>query len=118
MRLRRLEPFQARLRAMCFAQFPRRCGNCRREYKDLSAYLAGTTPLAADAESGGSDTLGIFSYADCPCGSTLSLRWEGFTPEERILFRSELALEAREAGRGAGEILVELGRQLLRAGVR
>ncbi len=64
--------------------FPRSCSNCHRSWATLREYLEGTTHLGAavpyDAELGDwkpPRPLGTFTFANCPCGNTLSLTSHG-----------------------------------------
>lgn len=65
-------------------QFPKVCANCQRRFATLREYLLATnqrgTALPYDADAGQWNPLrplGTFTFADCPCGNTLTLSSEG-----------------------------------------
>ena len=60
--------------------FPKNCPNCRRRFATLRDYLLTTQQLepvvSYDAESNDYeplDPIGIFTMANCPCGTTMAL---------------------------------------------
>jgi len=72
------------MRAHAESRFPKVCSNCNRRFATLREYLQVTThvgpAISYDAETGDWNPrkpLGIFSYANCPCGNTLSLSSAG-----------------------------------------
>ena len=59
-------------------QFPKKCQNCKREFRTLKEYLQETShigkPVSFDADFGEwkpEKPIGTHSYANCPCGNTL-----------------------------------------------
>lgn len=68
--------------AACCAQFPRACSTCRRVHLNFPGYLEATKPIGAprlDPDDDEDDAIGLLSFANCPCGSTLALRYEDVT---------------------------------------
>jgi len=112
----RLMNFRAGMLQMCRAQFPKVCASCRRSYSSFKEYVETVRPIGApkldDLED--ADPIGLMSFANCPCGSTLTLRCEDPTGSMHHAFNEAVKLETAESGRSLNEILVEL-RELLRA---
>ena len=72
------------LREHLEGQFPKMCANCKRQFITLREYLLSTAPKGSvmpfDADAGSwtpRHPMGIFTFADCPCGNTLALSTEG-----------------------------------------
>ncbi|PIS46828.1 MAG: hypothetical protein COT17_06655 [Elusimicrobia bacterium CG08_land_8_20_14_0_20_51_18] len=58
----------------CESQFPKVCGNCGRKFPDFRSFIAGTRALGAPRhQAEGEDPLGLISWVNCECGSTLLL---------------------------------------------
>ncbi|OIQ98917.1 hypothetical protein GALL_190120 [mine drainage metagenome] len=70
------EELLAGLRELAESAFPKRCGNCGREYRSTADFLAATRPLRVDC-SGLKQSLGddgkliVDLFRNCVCGSTL-----------------------------------------------
>jgi hypothetical protein len=70
------EEFYAGLQELVASDFPKRCGNCGREYRNAAEFLAGTQPVRANAsgleqsqDDGGQMIVDLFRK--CVCGATL-----------------------------------------------
>lgn len=70
------EEFYAGLRELVDSAFPKRCGNCGREYRNSAEFLAATEPVRANSsglkqskEDDGQMIVDLFR--SCVCGSTL-----------------------------------------------
>jgi hypothetical protein len=111
--------FKARIIEICLAQFPRPCGTCGTVYPSFRAWIERTVPVGApmpdDLED--EDPIGLISFANCPCGSTLSLTCEDPTGAAHRAFNEALRREAAASGRRRGELLTEL-RETVRAAAR
>jgi hypothetical protein len=98
-------------------QFPRYCSLCRREYQTLLHYTELTTSIGApqdfdigrrpsDPEPG----LGVICYANCICGSTLSLLCD--LPGQALQDLRQVILdEAGHRGISTAEVWAELFRR-------
>lgn len=108
-----LEKFIEPIIAMCTAQFPRKCTNCKKEFRDFKHFVADTSPLGAPQCSPETDdSFGLISYVNCQCGSTVTLRCAD--PEVHALFNKALEAEAKKAGRSQKELLLELRAEVRR----
>ena len=70
------EEFYAGLRELVDSDFPKRCGNCGREYRNSAEFLAATQPVSANSsglkQSRDDDGQMIVDlFRTCVCGSTL-----------------------------------------------
>jgi hypothetical protein len=111
----RLMAFQQGILRMCESQFPRCCGTCGRIFSSFKDYVVGMSPVNSpmpDRED--DDPIGLMSFANCTCGSTLALRCEDTSGDAHRRFNEAVRLEMRETGRREREILIEL-RDVLRA---
>jgi hypothetical protein len=74
------------VRAYIEGLFPKVCPNCGRHFASLRDYLEITThlsnPVLYDDLAGGipDKPLGPMSYANCPCGTTVSIGSRGLPP--------------------------------------
>jgi len=74
--LRNDKDFFAGLRELADSAFPKRCGNCGREYRNAAEFLEATQPVRAGVsglkQSRDDDGLAIVElFRNCVCGSTL-----------------------------------------------
>ena len=111
--------FKARIVEICLAQFPRACRTCGTVYPSFRAWIERTVPVGAPMpdDSEDEDPIGLISFANCPCGSTLSLTCEDPTGAAHRAFNEALRRQVAATGRGRGELLAEL-REAVRAAVR
>lgn len=109
----KLEEFIDPIIAMCGAQFPRKCGNCKKEFSDFRHFVADTRPLGApQCSPGTADPFGLISYVNCECGSTVVLRCADPAAHER--FKRVLEEEAKITGRSPKELLLDIRSEVRR----
>jgi hypothetical protein len=98
-------------------QFPRHCPACDRRYGTFVQYLADTVPVGYPMEydTDVEDPFGIVDFSNCPCGTTLSVRWEGPPSAERAALREAIREDAQRTGRSATAVLVVLRSAIARA---
>jgi putative nucleotidyltransferase with HDIG domain len=91
----------------CRAQFPRTCGTCGSLYPTFRSFVERTRsvgePRADPAED---DPMGLLYFANCTCGSTLTMAYEDLTVHHA--FNVALAEEARRTQRSLGATLIDL----------
>lgn len=111
----RVLQFASELADRCRAQFPRHCSACDRRFASFEQYLIETTPVGVPVEydSAPDDPFGIVEFANCTCGTTLSVRWEGPPSEQRVALRRAIVEDAKHTGGGPTAVLT-----LLRAAIR
>ena len=92
--------------------FPKVCPNCRRPFATLREYLLTTTHLGPsmpyDAELGDwrpMRQLGTLTYANCPCGNTLSLSSHGMPLSQLWSLLHWARLETKSGGLSPQELL-------------
>jgi len=115
-----LEMFQARILATCKAQFPRACGNCGKVYQNFQEWIVNTKPVGAPMpdEIEDEDPIGLMSFVNCGCGSTLVLKCEDPDGEAHRAFNQALRAEAARTGRTERDILLELRERIRAAGAK
>lgn len=115
MTLNRLESFIDPMIAMAATQFPRQCGNCRRQFSDFKQYIQETRPIGPPTLMQGAvlDPIHVISWTNCTCGSTLVLFCVDAAEDMHERFIRALEAESAESRRPIDELL-----QLLRAEVR
>lgn len=98
-------------------QFPRQCPACDRRYGTFAQYLSDTTPVGYPMEydPDPDDPFGIVDFANCPCGTTLSVRWEGPPSEERVALRAAVREDAKQSQKSPTTVLVFLRGAIARA---
>lgn len=101
----------------CQDQFPRHCPACDRRYGTFAQYLSSTTPVGYPMEydTDAEDPFGIVDFANCECGTTLSVRWEGPPSEERAALREAIREDAKRASTSPTGVLVSLRNAIHRA---
>jgi len=81
------------------SQFPRTCSNCGRTFQTLFDYLIKTRhlgdPIAYDEDAlkvDGQNLTGVVSYANCVCGSTLTITSQAmdFLTYWRLMFWAKM----------------------------
>jgi hypothetical protein len=84
--------------SVCESQFPRRCPACERVYATFAEYLRLTLPLGHPMEFDPEpdDPIGLVDFANCACGSTISVRWESGPGPARIALRSAIAQDVTD----------------------
>lgn len=101
------------------SKFPKECARCRRRYDSLASYLLGTThvgsPVSADDPFKAiqpAKLVGVISYANCPCGSTLAVTSAGMTLATmwRLLRWAGASMSRRHMS--MGEVLSDLRRRI------
>ena len=109
----KLEYFIEPIIAMCATQFPRKCQNCKKEFKDFRHFVADTRPLGAPQCSAETeDPFGLITYVNCECGSTVVLRCADPAAHEQ--FKQVLEAEAKKTGRSSMELLLEIRAEVRR----
>jgi hypothetical protein len=100
-------------------QFPRRCSSCSIRFESLTDYVEITTPLGSpqDFDEGrrASDPgppLGVICYANCVCGSTISVNCNIPDPVLEGI-RKSIALDARDMGCNPTDLWEELHSRVL-----
>ncbi|MCC6874114.1 MAG: hypothetical protein IT378_07375 [Sandaracinaceae bacterium] len=96
----RVIQFATALADRCREQFPRHCSACDRRFASFEQYLLETTPVGVPVEydPAPDDPFGIVEFANCPCGTTLSVLWEGPPSEQRVALRRAIVEDAAQAG--------------------
>jgi len=101
------------------SKFPRTCSRCGRWYDSLADYLLGTTyvgdPWSADDPAATAHTarlVGTISYANCRCGTTLTLSSAGLDQVTmgRLLHWAGASMARR--GLTMGALLSDLRRRI------
>lgn len=101
-----LAPFQDSVFAACCAQFPRACSACRRPHPTFLSYLESTKPIGApklDPDDDEDDAIGLLSFANCECGSTLAIRYEDIS--KHAAFNAAVRRDIATTGRSDAEVL-------------
>ncbi|MFI5362027.1 MAG: hypothetical protein ACHQ49_08675 [Elusimicrobiota bacterium] len=104
-------------------QFPKRCQACGAEFASLVDYLRRTKhvgdPASYDDESEPRprDPMGIFAFANCRCGSTLTITSEGMSLLTLWRLMGWARAESRRRGVGFGQVVAwvrdEIDRRVL-----
>lgn len=85
-------------------QFPKDCPSCGRRYANPADFLASTrafgTPSQLDPSD--DDPIGILELANCPCKSTIALRWEDGPGAERQ--RLHMVIATLSAAHGGSRV--------------
>jgi hypothetical protein len=98
---------------MCKSQFPKECGTCGKVYPSFKSYVEGVSPIGLPKidHIEDQDPLGLMSFGNCVCGSTLVIRCEDLgrdAEEKHKYFNEAIRQEEAEIGRPASAILLEL----------
>ncbi len=91
--------------------FPKTCPNCRRCFTTIRKYVLNTkigATISYDANLGDWETtqpLGTFVFAECPCGTTLTLSTEGMPLPKIHLMLKWIRAEMERRGLSLEELL-------------
>ena len=95
--------------AVCKSQFPVQCGTCGKVFESFDQFVRLTVPVGAPCSfDGESDPIGVLSYVNCSCNSTLALRCEDMTAEQHQAFFAAVTREMQLTQKSSDEILAEL----------
>src|SRR5262245_42723633 len=100
------------------SKFPRSCSCCGRRYESLADYLRRTkhvgNPVSADSPLAATPDrlVGTISYADCPCGSTLSISSAGLDLLTMWRLLQWAGASTSRLGISMGELLADLRRRI------
>ena len=94
----------------CRRQFPRHCPVCKRHFISFADYTSVTRSVGSPVEfdSAPDDPIGVVDFANCPCGTTISVSWEGPPGEERIALRRAIAKDVERLSMTPTAVLLEL----------
>lgn len=110
---KRIAAFIVPIMTSCAPQFPRKCGNCGKVYNDFGQFCRETRPLGQLQNMVlGGNPLGLVTFADCGCGSTMAL--ECTDKEAHDLFSRTLKEEAERTKQDPNAILIELRKEVRR----
>lgn len=104
-----LSRFEASVFAACCAQFPRKCSACSRPHPTFLSYVESTKIIGApklDPDDEEDDAIGLLSFANCECGSTLAIRYEDIS--QHAAFNAAVRREIALTGRSDLEVLKAL----------
>lgn len=102
-----LEQFLNPIISMCKAQFPRKCSNCARDFADFREFVSATRPIGTpQCSQQTEDPLGLLSYVNCKCGSTVVLSCADEVAHAR--FKDALAAAAERTGQDKKKLLLAL----------
>lgn len=104
-----LASFEDSVFAACCAQFPRACSACRRPHPTFLSFLESTKPIGApklDPDDDEDDAIGLLSFANCECGSTLAIRYEDIS--RHAAFNAAVRRDIAATGRSDAEVLAAL----------
>ncbi|MFI5347999.1 MAG: hypothetical protein ACHQ2Z_00525 [Elusimicrobiota bacterium] len=98
-------------RAHFESQFPKVCGNCGVTFGSLRDFALQTSfqghPISYDEETGDAkpkNPLGIYSFANCACGTTLAVTSDGMSSLMLWRIMTWVRKEARRRGRTWREV--------------
>lgn len=101
--------------------FPKVCPNCNRGFATLLEYIQVTKrvgmPISYDANDDDWNTtqpIGTAVYANCPCGSTLSLTTEDLQLPKRLELLNWMRMETQRKGVSPSELLEYLRNKIRR----
>lgn len=109
----RLCSFVPDMLKICQTQFPRKCGTCGKLYPSFKSYVEGVSPIGLPKidHIEDEDPIGLMSFGNCACGSTLLIRCEylgGNAGEMHQRFNETLRQEEAATGHSINDILFEL----------
>lgn len=107
--------FSHEILRVCNSQFPKTCGSCGKTFPSFKNFVETVSPIGAPKIDTieDDDPIGLMSYSNCPCGSTLALRCESGSNEVHRLFNIALHQEAIVSKRSTQDVLIEL-REMVR----
>ena len=112
-----LEAFIPPMLEMAETQFPRVCNACKRPYRNFKQFVQETKPIGVptimlDAET---DPIGMMSWTNCECGSTLIVSCERRDEDMRHSeFTRVLKAEAQASGRPIKDLLLAIRAEVRR----
>jgi len=113
----RLSAFVPDMLSMCKSQFPKRCGTCGKVYPTFRSYVEAVSPIGLPKIDNieDADPIGLMSFGNCACGSTLLIQCEQLGDDAETMHRlfNETLRQEAASGRPVSDILFEL-RSLLR----
>jgi HD-like signal output (HDOD) protein len=101
-----VQGFEEASLAACRAQFPRSCSSCRVPHPTFLSFLEATRPVGQpklDPDDDEDDAIGLLSFMNCACGSTLALRYEDVTRHRA--FNQAVRHEANRTDRTTTEVV-------------
>jgi hypothetical protein len=111
----------ARMRAHLEKQFPKVCPNCKRRFESLREFLQIAKPagpaMPYDADVGDwapMRPIGLATYHNCPCGSTLAVTSEGMPLRELWTLLNWARIETKKRGMSPRELLNHLREEISR----
>lgn len=91
----------------CSEQFPRKCTNCGKQFDTFGDFISGTRPVGAPQCSPlEEDPLGLLTYVNCACGSTVLLSCTDPAAHEAL--KRVLDAESLRTGLSKKELLLAL----------
>lgn len=111
-----LEAFIGPMLAMAGAQFPRACGSCRRSYGDFKQFVLETKPIGSPTlvEGDAIDPIGMVSWTNCACKSTLVLFCADSKGDMHGRFMRALETESAVSGRSVRELALSIREEVRR----
>lgn len=105
-----LEVFIPPMLAMAETQFPRVCNACQRPYRNFKQFVQETKPIGSptitlDAEA---DPIGMMSWTNCECGSTLIVSCERRDEDMHDQFTRALKAETQASGLPIKDLLLAI----------
>lgn len=108
-----LDKFVCPIIAACKAQFPRACSKCGREFADFKDFIKCTRPIGApQLPRGSDDPMGMVSYVNCLCGTTLLLECNDARAHKMVA--EAMAAEASARGQSVQELLLDIRAEVRR----
>jgi hypothetical protein len=108
-----LGKFVGPIMAACKAQFPRVCSNCKREFPDFKDFIEHTVPVGApQLPHGEDDPIGLISYVNCKCGSTIILECNDAQAHKNMV--AALSEETRVNGQSVRDLLLQIRAEVRR----
>lgn len=95
---------------MASSRFPKSCKTCGHIYKTFREFISKTAPLGAPMadDKDTLDPLGMISFVNCDCGSTLVIKCEDPNSENHKMLEKALANEAIAQGCTREQVLLQL----------
>lgn len=103
-----LAAFEGAAYAAACAQFPRTCQSCGQVHDAFASYLERTRPVGVpklDPDDDEEDAIGLLSFANCECGSTLAIRYEALS--SHAAFNEAVRRAIATTGRSEAEVLLD-----------
>lgn len=112
--------FEHEMLRVCRSQFPKKFGTCGRIFPSFKTYIETVTPLGIPKIDTieDEDPIGLMSFGNCPCGSTLTLLCESDSGGTHRFFNDALRQEMVATNRPLQDILIELRENIRTEGTR